>query len=412
MSCHRVSIAVVFLWIMIAVRPGVAQERPAAAVPGIGEILSRVSPDTLMDRVRELCGEKRVRVLGMDTVITNRFDGRDSTNNELVGDYLEHELLRHGLNAGSQIFGDRGRNVIGIQRGAIFPEISYIICAHYDAAVFQYAAADDNASGTAAVLEAARLLAPYHFDYTIHYILWDAEERGLVGSRDYARAARMRGDSILGVINLDMIAWDSDGDARTTLQYNLPIAEPLIAVMQTVNDSFSLGLEMVPEVKPTTPSDSYSFAQSGYPAFLFIEDFADFTPHYHKATDRPATLNVPFFTAMTKAAVGALALLAGVRDGIMNAPPMPGQPDVIVHAPLPHPVRDVAQVAFTLPRAMSARLELFDLHGRLIVRVAEGQFAAGQTFRQLDAARLTPGTYILRLTTPTSTVQRTVMHLR
>lgn len=411
-SIRRVFVVTMFLVTIVAMRPAVAQEQRSSAAPGIGAIIARVSPDSLMDRVRELCGEKRIRVLGMDTLITNRFDGRDSANNELAGDYLERELLRQGLNAGSQPFGDRGRNIIGIQRGAIHPEISYIICAHYDAAVFEYPAADDNASGTAGVLEAARLLAPLTFDYTIHYILWDGEERGLVGSRDYARAARLRGDSILGVINLDMIGWDSDGDARTTLQYNLPIAEPLIEAMRTVNDSFSLGLDMVPEVKPTTPSDSYSFAQSGYPAFLFIEDFADFTPHYHKATDLPGTLNVPFFTAMTRAAVGALAMLAGLRDGIMHSAPLPEQPDVVLHVPMPHPVRDAAQVSFMLPREMSARLELFDLHGRRVALLADGQYAGGRTVRPLDATPLAPGTYVLRLTTPTAIVQRMLMHLR
>ena len=92
-------------------------------------------------------------------------------------------------------------------------------------------------SGTAGVLEAARLLSRYAFDYTIEYIFFDAEEAGLIGSKDYARNARARGDSILGVFNLDMIAWDSNGDMRTTLQYNLPSGAALIEAMQTVNDS-------------------------------------------------------------------------------------------------------------------------------------------------------------------------------
>lgn len=320
MSRNRLAVSVMFVLSMFATATPVAaqQFRPDAAV-GIGEIITRVSPDTLMDRVRELCGEKRVRVLGMDTLITNRFDGLDTADNELAGDYLEQELLRHGLLAGSQRFQDRGRNVLGIQPGIAHADIKFIICAHYDAATFRFPGADDNASGSAGVLEAARLLSRYSFDYTIEYIFWDAEERGLVGSREYARAARARGDSIIGVFNLDMIAWDSNGDSRTTLQYNLPSGLPLIAAMQTINDSFALGLDMRPELTPTTPSDNYSFTQSGYPAFLLIEDFKDFTPYYHKATDLPSTLNVPFFTRMTQAAVGGLALMAGLR----SEPPTP-----------------------------------------------------------------------------------------
>ncbi len=306
-------ILVPVLWIGLGHPRAFAQTASMQSTAGIGEIIAQVSGDSLMDRVRELCGEKRVQLLGMDTLITNRFDGKDSTNNELAGDYLERELLRHGLLAGSQRFQDRGRNVLGIQQGMTHPDIKFIICAHYDAATYRYPGADDNASGTAGVLEAARLLSRYSFDYTIEYILWDAEERGLVGSKEYARAARARGDSIIGVFNLDMIAWDSNGDSRTTLQYNLPIGEPLIAAMQTVNDSFALGLDMRPELTATTPSDNYSFTQFGYPAFLFIEDFKDFTPYYHKTTDLPSSLNVPFFTRMTRAAVAGLTLMAGLR---------------------------------------------------------------------------------------------------
>lgn len=306
-------IIVSFLFVTLHHEPASAQQTPRAAT-GVADILAKVSGDTLMDRLRELCGEKTVRLWRKDTLITNRFDGRDSVNNELAGDYLETELLRHGLLAGSQRFQDRGRNIIALQPGATHPDIMYIICAHYDAASPGHPGADDNGTGTAAVLEAARLLSRHSFDYTIAYILWDAEERGLVGSNDYARAARARGDSILGVINLDMIGYDSDNNLRAALQYNLPIGLPLVETMIAVNDSFNLGLDHYVELNSTTPSDNYSFTKQAYASFLLIEDWKDFTPHYHKATDRPSTINVNFFTRMTKNAIGALALLAGLRD--------------------------------------------------------------------------------------------------
>jgi hypothetical protein len=306
-------IIVSFMFVTLHHEPVSAQQAQRAAT-GVVDILAKVSGDTLMDRLRELCGEKPVRIGGEDQLITNRFDGRDSVDNELAGDYLEQELLRHGLLAGSQRFQDRGRNVIGLQPGVTHPDIMYIICAHYDAAFPHHPGADDNGTGTAAVLEAARLLSRHNFDFTIAYILWDAEERGLVGSNDYARAARMRGDSILGVLNLDMIGYDSDNNSRAALQYNLPIGLPLVETMLAVNDSFNIGLDLYVELESTTPSDNYSFTRQSYPSFLFIEDWKDFTPHYHKESDLPSTINVTFFTRMTKNAIGALALLAGLRE--------------------------------------------------------------------------------------------------
>ena len=312
-SIPRVLTVASLMFAMLPCIPANAQQSPPAA-PGIGDIIAQVSGDSLMDRLRELCGEKAVFVGGEEVLITNRFDGKDSADNELAGDWLERELLRHGLLAGSQRFQDRGRNILGLQPGVTHPDITFIICAHYDAAQFRYPGADDNGTGTAAVLEAARLLSRHSFDYSIAYILWDAEERGLVGSNDYARAARARGDSILGVINLDMIGYDSDNDLRAALQYNLPIGLPLVETLVAVNDSFDLGLDLYVELKPTTPSDNYSFTKQDYAAFLLIEDWKDFTPHYHKTGDRPSTINQGYFTRMTKAGIGTLALLAGLRD--------------------------------------------------------------------------------------------------
>ena len=74
--------------------------------------------------------------------------------------------------------------------------------------------ADDNASGTAAVIEAARIFSQYDFPFTIIYALWDEEEQGLIGSEYYATQAANAGDSILGVINLDMIGYDGNGDGN------------------------------------------------------------------------------------------------------------------------------------------------------------------------------------------------------
>ena len=72
--------------------------------------------------------------------------------------------------------------------------------------------ADDNASGTAAVLEAARVLSQYRFKHTLRFVTFAAEEQGLIGSYYYVAEARSAGTPIGGAINLDMIAWDSDDD--------------------------------------------------------------------------------------------------------------------------------------------------------------------------------------------------------
>ena len=94
----------------------------------------------------------------------------------------------------------------------------FILCAHYDAVDFY--CADDNASGVTAVLEAARILSEYQFNYTIVYALWDEEESGKHGSYYYATMADSNDLDIQGVLNLEMFGWDEDGDGLIDIHTN------------------------------------------------------------------------------------------------------------------------------------------------------------------------------------------------
>ena len=84
---------------------------------------------------------------------------------------------------------DTSKNVVGVKRGAKSPNAVVILSAHYDSTDRSCPGADDNATGTAALLESARVLSTRTFDKTLVLACWDEEERGLVGSQAYARAA-------------------------------------------------------------------------------------------------------------------------------------------------------------------------------------------------------------------------------
>src|SRR5512137_1006061 len=84
----------------------------------------------------------------------------------------------------------------------------YIICAHYDT-VSSAPGADDDASGTVAVLMAALIMSQKHlqFNHTIKFVAFSGEEQGLLGSRIYAANATNEGWNIIGVLNADMISY-------------------------------------------------------------------------------------------------------------------------------------------------------------------------------------------------------------
>jgi hypothetical protein len=103
-------------------------------------------------------------------------------------------------------------NVIGTLPGKIHKDKVYIVSAHYDSRAGDALdstgfapGANDDGSGTAAVLELARVLSKYEFDCTIMFVLFAGEEQGLLGSRHLAKRLKDSGTVVLGVLNNDII---------------------------------------------------------------------------------------------------------------------------------------------------------------------------------------------------------------
>ena len=172
----------------------------------IQNILNQVNTDSLSHFAKELSGNIATTIGGLPYTIASR--NKSQPGNDKAMQYIQEKLQYYGLQTTIQTFSTTGKNVYAVQPGVVYPNKKYIICAHFDDMPTGTLApgADDNGSGTVAVLEAARILHNYQFQYTIVYALWDEEEQGLIGSAYYANQAFAAGDSILGVINLDMIA--------------------------------------------------------------------------------------------------------------------------------------------------------------------------------------------------------------
>ncbi|MBC7262089.1 MAG: Zn-dependent exopeptidase M28 [Chloroflexi bacterium] len=196
----------------------------------------------------------------------------------------------------------------------------YILCAHYDSTSndpYRIApGADDNASGSAAVLEAARVLSRYSFSHTLRFIHFAGEEQGLLGSAYYAAQATQRGDVIVGVINLDMIAYESVPPNDHIVEIHAGTNPASIALADVfINQITKYGLLLHPEKitnGATGRSDHASFWNHGYPAILGIEDFQDFNPYYHSTNDTLSRLQTQLMVEFTKACVATLAELASV----------------------------------------------------------------------------------------------------
>ena len=243
--------------------------------------------------------------------------------------YLQDMYEAMGLSVSVQ---GKYKNVIGEMTGTTTPENIYIIGAHYDHIEGDMPGGDDNASGTAGVLEAARVLSQFQFESTIRFMNFNAEEDHLLGSADYVKNHVMpNGENIVGMINLDAILRpgsdpmpDRPIDVEIESYGSLPWVQAYAQAMADYVPSLVLGDFWD---YAASSSDNDSFQNAGIPAFLVIENSdGDWYPpnpvanpyihHFEDATDRRAndpnsdsgvTYDFAFATDIVRAAVALLA---------------------------------------------------------------------------------------------------------
>lgn len=276
----------------------------------VNSIVNQVNTDSVYKYIRQLSGDTSCFVEGSSYTITTRHYSKQG--NIKAAAYILERFQSFGLNAWYQNITSTLVNVLAKKTGTRYPNQYVIFCAHFDDMPNSNTApgADDNASGTAAVIEAARLLSNVNLPYTIVFAAWDEEERGLYGSKAYADTAFRKGDSIIAVLNFDMIAYDSDNNGMLDINTNTA-STPL------ANDYFQIVSIYQPMLLPqiTTSlnggSDHQSFQQKGYKAILAIEDNNDFTPFYHTLNDSYASLNKPYCLKMIRAGIAGVVTIAG-----------------------------------------------------------------------------------------------------
>ncbi len=238
-------------------------------------------------------------------------------NLEAAGEYLYNAFSALGLRVERDRFtlGDYAtNNIVATLPGRTDPSHVVIVGAHYDSAsnapLVLAPGADDNASGTAVVLELARVLHSRQFDFTIKFIAFSGEERKLLGSQHYAWFARyITNEKILAMVNLDMVGYvdrepeDLDLIANQSSEWLADVFADAasrytsLPTLKSVNDTFAR-------------SDNAAFWAQGYTAICAAEDFPPPNPYYHRTSDTSGTLNPVFLGNVAKASLATVATLA------------------------------------------------------------------------------------------------------
>jgi hypothetical protein len=326
-----------------------------------------------------------------------------STDNyDTACDWVESKFISYGMTAEQQVFGMSGydcQNVIAELPGTTDSTKIYIICGHLDSTsgspYSNAPGADDNASGSSAVIEAARILTGYEFDYTIRFICFGGEEQGLYGSSFYASGASSAGDDIVGVVNLDMVLYGPPSDDILWVPYNTQSTDLALA-LEAICDTYVPALKVDIEYSPgTTYSDHASFWNNGYAAVLGIEQEVYSNPYYHQTTDLLAnyTAYFPFGTDCIRGAVATVAYLAGPKTATGLEEGTSAGNGLTITGAFPNPVSAGFAISFSGADAGSMEVSLYDIAGRVVI---SGSHDASSGRVDLDLSQLPPGVYTVR----------------
>jgi hypothetical protein len=362
------------------------------ADPTIAEMVARVSPDSVLAFVQRLQDHG------------NRYSTGDSC--KAAAQWIAAKFQEYGCDTVmlQDHTTNHAPNVIGIRYGALGQRQTYaVIDGHFDAVTVS-PGADDNASGTTAALEACRVTQGFHFQHDLRFIAFSGEEFGCYGSTYYATQARNQGDSILGVLNFDMIAYEDSApeDLEVIGRTSNPPCEPFCDWFIAVADTYTT-LPCNKQMMSDMPySDHAPFWNNGYLAFCGIEDFWPSNPYYHTAGDSigGGYNNNAFCTEVIKAGVAALATLGeplsvGVQSFDPLNPRSEGSPRLTLEQ---NPVRGTAHIRYVLRQASGVKLEAYDRSGREYATLVSGFASVGTHSTTWDTRNVPAGIYFLRLT--------------
>ncbi|HEY7163812.1 MAG TPA: M28 family peptidase [Candidatus Binatia bacterium] len=250
-----------------------------------------------------------------------------------VENLVEREFARYGLKPESDYFSYRGtryRNILGSATPQTRRSL-LILGAHLDS-VQGTPGADDNASGLAVLLEAARLLARARTRHQLLFCAFNLEELNMIGSTYLAKKVKQANTKLSGMISLEMVGYtDSRAGTQkypTGLGWLYPDRGDFIGIignwnsnslarafarhMRSVNglpvETLSIpgNGRLVPAVRL---SDHAPFWDAGYPALMITDTSFYRNPHYHRATDTLETLDLAFMAKVCEGIVRAVLSL-------------------------------------------------------------------------------------------------------
>lgn len=209
-----------------------------------------------------------------------------------------------------------GVNVLGVVEGTTHPDRWIVVTAHYDHVGIGrpdesgdsiYNGADDNASGTAALLALAAYFKEHRPAHTILFAALDAEEMGLQGARALVAQPPVPLEQIVANVNMDMVSRGDKGELYAVGTYHYPQLLPLVERIAARSKITLLTGHDRPDLPPgddwTMASDHGPFHRAGIPFLYFgVEDH----PDYHRPSDEADKVDPAFYAAAVETVIDAV----------------------------------------------------------------------------------------------------------
>jgi hypothetical protein len=288
---------------------------------------------------------------------------------------------------------DSAMNVVAIQKGTEYPDEYIIVSSHFDS-VWESPGADDNASGTAGVMEIARILSSHSFKRSIIYLNNNNEELGVgtLGSIIFAYCCRSNSINILGVFNLDMIGYAPiDKPLRIFYNDRAQISKEFAQYFDEVANLYLPDIPSLPNASygENGAGDAASFVKNNYPA-MYIGDLLDTfdpkfpaPPCYHSSCDTigigkvDAGVNsMELVKGYTQATLAAIAELAELSDDYIK------EETSISCAISPNPANSTVAIILYLKDAGNLTVTLNNMLGQEIVELHNAFTDAGKLVKR------------------------------
>jgi Peptidase family M28 len=264
--------------------------------------------------------ESASRIFGYEKALFD-FDSKNISRpgNRKASEFLFNTYKSFGYDPEYQWFEPRaaldGRtaNVVATLRGTSDPDLVYVVSSHYDS-VEAGPGADDDSSGTAALLEAARVLADHPLPATVVFASFTGEEGGLLGSREFVRRALAAKMHVAGALNNDMVGWVNDARLDNTIRYANPGirdiqhgAAMLFTRLITYDALYFKGTDAA------SLYDAYGDVIGGIGSYPVLG-----SPHYHQATDLLEFENHELILETSRTTVATVMLMASSPSRLTN----------------------------------------------------------------------------------------------